>query len=45
MDDNGETREDIKLPEGDLGKEIQNRFDNGENFLVSLEKCCRGEGG
>lgn len=35
MDDNGETREDLKLPEDDLGKEIQDKFDNDEQVLVS----------
>lgn len=36
MDDNGELREDIRLPEGDLGKEIQTRFDNSEQLLVTV---------
>lgn len=41
MDDNGETREDLKLPDSDLGKEIERRFTNGDQFMVSscvLEK-------
>ena len=36
MDDNGETRDDVKNPENDLGKEIQNKFESDESFLVSL---------
>ena len=36
MDDNGETRDDIKNPENDLGKEIHNKFESDESFLVSL---------
>lgn len=32
----GDTREDIKLPEGDIGKEIQSKFDNGDNFMVTI---------
>lgn len=35
MDDNGETREDLKLPDNDLGKEIERRFTNGDQFMVS----------
>lgn len=36
MDDNGETREDLRVPEGDLGKEIEKKFNSGEQFLVSF---------
>lgn len=36
MDDGGDTREDLKLPEGDLGKEIERRFTNGDQFMVSF---------
>lgn len=36
MDDNGDTREDLRVPEGDLGKEIEKKFNNGEQFMVSL---------
>lgn len=36
MDDNGETREDLKLPDNDLGKEIERRFTNGDQFMVSV---------
>lgn len=35
MDDNGETRSDLKLPDNDLGKEILAKSENGESFLVS----------
>lgn len=35
MDDNGETREDLRVPEGDLGKDIEKKFNNGEQFMVS----------
>lgn len=47
MDDGGATREDLKLPEGDIGKEIEKKFDNGDNFMVSFcglkmysSDCC-----
>lgn len=35
MDDNGDTREDLNLPPGDLGKDIKDRFEKGENISVS----------
>ena len=43
MDDSGDTREDLKLPEGDLGKEISTKFDNDENFLVTVLKAMEEE--
>ena len=43
MDDSGETREDLKLPEGDLGKEISLKFENDENFLVTVLKAMEEE--
>lgn len=36
MEDNGEMKEDLKLPEGDLGKEIQSKFDAGEEFMCTV---------
>jgi len=36
MDDGGEQREDIKVPDGDVGNEIQTKFDAGENLLVTV---------
>lgn len=36
MDDSGDTREDIKLPEGDIGKEIQTKHDNDDQFMVTI---------
>lgn len=35
MADDGNVREDIKLPNNDLGKEIKQRFENDEQLLVS----------
>lgn len=35
MDDNGDTREDLNLPPGDLGKDIKDRFEKGETIAVS----------
>ncbi|XP_068089417.1 eukaryotic translation initiation factor 5A-2 [Hyperolius riggenbachi] len=33
--DNGEVRDDLKVPEGDLGKEIECKFKSGEEIMVS----------
>ncbi|XP_068558461.1 eukaryotic translation initiation factor 5A-2 isoform X1 [Cebidichthys violaceus] len=43
MDDNGTTREDLKVPETDIGKEIQTKFDNGDNFMVTVLKALNEE--
>lgn len=34
LKDNGDLREDLKLPDGDLGKEIESKFESGDEFLV-----------
>ena len=36
MNDSGETKDDIKLPDNDVGKEIKTKFDNGESILVTV---------
>jgi len=36
MMDSGEIREDIKLPEGDMGVELQTKFKNGEDLLLTV---------
>ena len=43
MDDSGETREDLKLPEGDVGKEIKTKFENDEQFMVTVLKAMDEE--
>lgn len=45
MDDNGEQRADIRLPESDLGKDIQAKFDSGEQLMITVisamgEECA-----
>ena len=43
MEDNGDMREDLKIPEGDLGKEIQSKFDNGDEFMCTVLKAVGEE--
>ena len=40
MDDGGDTRDDLKLPSGDIGNNIQNSFDKGEELIVSTRHMC-----
>lgn len=35
MLDNGDVREDLRVPDSDLGKEIESKFAAGEEMLVS----------
>lgn len=36
MDDAGEVRDDIRLPEGDIGKEIMERIERDDQFMVTV---------
>ncbi|XP_029973148.1 eukaryotic translation initiation factor 5A-1-like [Salarias fasciatus] len=36
MTDSGNVRDDLKMPEGDLSKEIESKIDNDEVFVVSV---------
>lgn len=36
MADNGDLREDLKIPDGDLGTQLRSDFDSGKELLV----CC-----
>jgi len=36
MMDNGDTREDLKVPDGDMGDEIKRKFANGDELLVTV---------
>lgn len=37
MMDNGDVREDLRVPEGDLGKEIESKYSAGEDMMVSTQ--------
>lgn len=43
MNDNGDLREDLKCPDGDIGNQIKTDFENGRELLVrnyfTLLKC------
>jgi translation initiation factor 5A len=44
MDDSGEIREDIKIPDGDIGQEILKKHkDNNEQFMVTVLKAMGEE--
>ena len=43
MDDNGEIRDDIKLPDGDVGAEIKRKHENDEQFMVTVLKSMGTE--
>lgn len=36
MSDDGDIREDLKIPDGDIGKEINTKFENDEQFMVTV---------
>eukprot|EP00064_Thunnus_orientalis_P021511 superscaffoldBa00006564_g21676 len=45
MSDNGEIREDLRVPENDVGKEIESKFEAGDEFMVTVisamgEECA-----
>lgn len=37
LTESGEVREDLKVPEGELGKEIEGKYNAGEDFQVKSE--------
>ena len=43
MDDNSETRSDIKLPDGELGEDIKTKFENGEAIKVTVLRALGEE--
>lgn len=43
MTDDGDIREDIKIPDNDLGKEIQAKYEGGDQFMVTVLGACSQE--
>ena len=43
MDDEGETKSDLQVPDDDVGKEVRDKFAKDENFLVTVLKACGEE--
>merc|ERR1712065_78419 len=40
LNDDGTTKDDLKIPESDVGKDIQTRFEAGEGLLVTELSAC-----
>lgn len=36
MTQDGTAKDDVRVPEGDLGKQIQGDFDDGKDLLVTI---------
>lgn len=43
MADNGDLREDLRLPEGDLGNQLRSDYDAGKELLCTVLKSCGEE--
>jgi len=43
MADSGDLREDLKLPDGDLGNQLKGEFENGREILCTVLKACGEE--
>lgn len=41
MSDNGDVRDDLKVPEGELGQKIRSEYENGNDILVSGNSLTR----
>lgn len=43
MDDSGETRDDLKVPDTDIGTELQTRHDAGDSIMATVLGACGEE--
>merc|ERR1712119_72859 len=43
MDDDGEPKDDLKIPDDDVGKEVTEKFNGGEQFSVTVLSACGEE--
>jgi len=43
MDDGGNTRDDLKVPEGDIGEEIKSSMEDGKDILCTVLSACGEE--
>ena len=43
MNDKGETKEDVKLPDSELADEIKSKFESGDNCVVTIMSACGEE--
>jgi len=42
-DPSGDLREDLKLPDGELGQQLKNDYDGGKDILCTVLKACGDE--
>lgn len=43
MNENGDTRDDLKVPDNELGKEIETKVEAGDDILVTVLSCLEHE--
>lgn len=43
MNDGGDLREDLKIPEGDLGTQLKKDYDDGKELMCTVLKSCGEE--
>ena len=43
MNDNSETKDDLKLPDDDVGDEIRAKIKNEESFTITVLTACDEE--
>ncbi|XP_054651855.1 eukaryotic translation initiation factor 5A-2 [Dunckerocampus dactyliophorus] len=43
LDDSGDTREDLRNPDSDIGKEIEKKLEAGDSFMVTVMKAIDEE--